>query len=38
MDGSSLSQLKNQIMRLKQERDELMNDTMEERNIVAGME
>jgi hypothetical protein len=38
MDGSSIVHLKNQLAKLKGERDELGSDVMEERNIISGME
>lgn len=38
MDGSALAQLKSQLARLRQERDELQSDVADERNVVAGME
>lgn len=38
MDGSAIAQLKNQLIKLKDERDELGNDVQEERTVVATMQ
>lgn len=38
MDGSAIVNLKNSLNRLRQERDEITNDVMEEKNIISGMD
>jgi SMC interacting uncharacterized protein involved in chromosome segregation len=38
MDGSAITQLRGSLNRLKQERDELTGDVMDERSIIATME
>ncbi|CAD8075575.1 unnamed protein product [Paramecium primaurelia] len=38
MDGTAITQLKSQLQKLKEEKEELQNDVQEERVVVAQMQ